>query len=284
MELRCWAEQEGVSIERLEVLDKQISEARQSVEQNLVGVGDAVSRVVQCAVADGLERYVLDTAEQMGFVPESLPPVTAAVVRQLRGYLERQQFLRASKEVFEVVFANLPRSLEEDGLLGEDIFAEAEELLKADNPYFPHESNYSRWMLSGEPEIVDRDGRQMLHIYRGLVVPTEWVRSEGDGMDRRPGVIDLKNPGVDWTPIRAYAEDYANDPPSMPGGDRVLLSALIPLDDPDILERAIEINSRGLDERDWHQSGVPVLKSLRECLIIEVYGHQYGLLEDIRIE
>src|SRR3990167_9878694 len=85
---------------------------------------------------------------------------------------------------------------------------------------------YRAALAEGTPEIVEREGRKFLKIYRGLEVPEQQTYSEGDVL-RTPDQIDLNNPGIDWSPIYSFAGVYASPNHSKKW---CIISALAPLD------------------------------------------------------
>ncbi len=163
-------------------------------------------------------------------------------------------------------------------------FAVAEESLRYDYKHFPYCSLYAQSMSEGEPEIVLFEGKQMLKIYRGIVVPTVDTLSEGDERERERNIIDLQYPGVDWSPIRKFADGYAEHPPSYhhaKEGRRVLFSALVPLDDPTILHLSIQNSDM---DGDWRSDEDKDLEKLTDCLIVVVPERKYHLFCDLKIE
>ncbi len=148
------------------------------------------------------------------------------------------------------------------------------------------ETLYAKSMAEGIPEVVTFDGEPRLKVYRGLEVPERDFVSEGDDRKRTAGTIDLTNPGVDWTPIRKFAEMHAgcNYPDSQ--GKQVILSALVPLDDPLIINESIA-NSTLDDEWFQDEAGFiyrPNLEALTDCLIVVVPESRYPLLRDVKVE
>lgn len=142
-------------------------------------------------------------------------------------------------------------------------------------------TKYYRCMRKGEPEVISLEGVAHLKIYRGLAVPERETVSEGDNKNRIPEIIDLMHPGMDWTPIKAFADVYSS------GVRRVILSAYVPLNDQKILEESIK--NSDLHPDDWFTDGEsniyePRLEKLTDCLIVVVPEDRYHLLKDLKIE
>lgn len=146
---------------------------------------------------------------------------------------------------------------------------------------------YEKSMFKGIPEVINLDGKPMLKIYRGLEVPEKDTVSEGDNKNRIAGTIDLTYPGIDWTPIRKFAEPYAGFNYSGGSGKQVILSALVPLDDPQIFNDSLD--SINMLDHEWFEdedgfTRKPNLQKLTDCLIIIINKSYYQLLKDVKVE
>ena len=139
--------------------------------------------------------------------------------------------------------------------------------------------NYRSALAEGKPEIIIRDGKNHLKIYRGLEVPGSDTYSEGDDQERRESIIDLGKPGISWSPIFAYARSYSLSRYNI---RRCILFALAPMDNQEILLATIEHN-RSLDKDDWGDYSKRIIRQISDALIVEVPPHCYKFLKEIKI-
>ncbi|MFA5022298.1 MAG: hypothetical protein WC508_04435 [Patescibacteria group bacterium] len=141
---------------------------------------------------------------------------------------------------------------------------------------------YRKWLSGGSPEIVEIEGKKYLKVYRGLEVPDRTTYSDSKPGDpyttRHPGVVDLTEPGIDWSPILKYATEYTNAKRSQ---GWCVISALIPADDPNILRETIEDNMT-LFEEVWGKYEDRPINQISDALMIVVSDK--SCLKEVKIE
>ncbi|MAE13431.1 hypothetical protein CMO92_02600 [Candidatus Woesearchaeota archaeon] len=269
-----------ISEENVLSLEKEIAEARSKVGIEFREiVGDKVEEI-QDAITEGLEEYITGSFyDERYSVQDTLPHFKSDFIIHAKKYVQQvgTETLFGAKLILKHVCEYFHIYSDEDGTLSDTAFLDSEECWRVEYKYLPFQSLYAKRMSEGIPEIIEVDGTQMLKIYRGLEVPPFDTCSTDDEEKIDAGTINLTNPGVDWTPIRAFAGRYQGEK-----GYGVLLSALVPIDDEEILRESIS-DSEGLDD-DWRGEDDPDLEKLTDCLIVGVSVSCYRLLKDLKIE
>jgi len=269
-----------VKIETLLSLEEQLARLQDKAKAEFRDFGERISEELCEIVREGVIDYVKERVRERsynGTIPHNESNLLSLakeyalknslqntfgfkfILEEVCGYYD--VFAREKRELPRTVFEDRERKHREDEL-----------------PYFPFPSRYIQEMSKGKPEVIELGGKSYLKIYRGLEVPEEDTCSEGDHRYRENGIIDMTHPGVDWSPIRAFCEDYYCGKP----GRKVLLSALVPLDNEYLIKRSIEENE-SLGE-EWIGRYDKPLKNLTDCLIVLVEEKSYNLLRDIKVE
>ena len=271
-----------ITVDRVKSLEAQIAEVRQRSDEEFKDLDSEV-----CSSLGGIiERGIIGYAQNLIYfghesgrvLNETIPHLDSNLFDLTMRYIARngQQTMFGVKLILGDVCEFYETYANNEGNLRETAFGEHEETYHDNFPHLPFPSLYAKRMSEGKTEIIEVDGKPMLKIYRGLSVPERDTYSEGDNRERNAGTIDLTNPGVDWTPIQAFAEGYQGGK-----GNSILLSALVPLDDEEILRESIDNST--LDD-SWRGEHDAPLEKLTDCLIVVVSESCYHLMKDLRLE
>jgi hypothetical protein len=268
--------------DRVISLEAEIGDLRQRADEEFRDLSPEVRSELGDVLEKGIVGYVQELIyfghEHGRVLGSTIPHPNSNLFDLAKRYIERngQQTMFGPKLIFGDVCEFYENFANEDGNLKGTSFEEHEETYRDEFPHLPFPSLYAKRMSEGTPKVIEIDGKSMLKVYRGLGVPAKDTYSEGDERERNAGTIDLTNPGVDWTPIRAFAEGYQGIE-----GNSVLLSALVPLDDEEILRQSIDDST--LDD-DWRGRYDTPLEKLTDCLIVLVPESHYHLLKDLKVE
>lgn len=271
-----------ITLDRVKSLEAQIADVRQRVDGEFKDLSEGVRSELRDVFGRGIIGYAQNLiyfGHESGMVlRETIPHLDSNLFDLAKKYIAKngQQTMFGVKLILEDVCEFYETYANNEGNLRDTAFEEHEETYRDEFPHLPFPSLYAKRMSEGKPEVIEVDGKPMLKIYRGLGVPGRDTCSEGDNRERNARIIDLTNPGVDWTPIRVFAESYQGGK-----GDSVLLSALVPLDDEEILRESIDNST--LDDSWRGEHDVP-LKKLTDCLIVLVPESRYHLMKDLKIE
>jgi hypothetical protein len=271
-----------ISRDRVISLEAEIGDLRQRADEEFRDL----SPELRSGLGDILEKGIIGYAQELIYfghehgriLGSTIPHINSNLFDLAKRYIERngQQTMFSAKLVFGDVCEFYENYANGEGDLRETAFEEHEETYRDEFPHLPFPSLYAKCMSEGAPEVVEVDGRSMLKIYRGLGVPAKDTYSEVDEAEIDAGTINLTNPGVDWTPIRTFAEGYQGTK-----GNRVLLSALVPLDDEEIVRQSIDNST--LDDH-WRGEYDTPLETLTDCLIVVVPVSHYHLMKDLKVE
>jgi len=146
--------------------------------------------------------------------------------------------------------------------------------------YKPFRNLYEKCMSEGVPQIEIHGGKEKIRIYRGLTDfdGTPNYQLYEDDINREVRVLNLLNPGIDWSPIRAFADSYINKNAKK----YALLSAWIHTDIQEILEATIKDNE-SLNFYDWGSYESRPIKSLKDALMIVVPETSYHYLDSLEV-
>jgi hypothetical protein len=264
---------------RVAFLEAQIADLQLKADQEFRDLSPEVRSELVGVLEDGIVQYVQEVLynghERGKMLGDAIPHTNSNFFDLARRYLAKtgQQMMFGAKLIFRDVCGFHYFYEDTDGNLRATAFEEHEKTHHSEYPHLPFPSHYAKCMSEGTPEVVETDGTLLLKIYRGLRVPTDTFSEDHE---RKAGTIDSTNPGVNWTPILAFTQDYQGEK-----GERVLLSALIPLNDDKILRESIDSSS--LDET-WRGEHDAPLEKLTDCLIVIVPESRYHLLRDLKVE
>lgn len=144
---------------------------------------------------------------------------------------------------------------------------------------------YLEELAKRKPLYRTFSGVEYLRIYRGLwgfeggnIFPSVREICEEVEPRRERDVLDLSNPGIDWTPYRTFAEsDYLDKKRK-----HALLSAWIPTDIKEIFDLSKD-NSLGLDEDTWGDPRNHPSERLGDLLIVIIPENYYGRLRNLKV-
>jgi len=271
-----------ITRDRVNSLEAQIADVRQRSDEEFKDL----SGEVRSELGDVLEQGIIGYAKNLIYfghetgrmLGQSIPHLDSNLFDLARRYITKnsQETMFGVKLIFGDVCEFYENFANDEGNLRETAFEEHEETYRDEFPHLPFPSLYAKRMSEGKHEVLEIDGRRMLKIYRGLGIPERDTYSEGDNRERNAGTIDLTYPGIDWTPIRAFAEGYQGATEN-----QVLLSALVPLDDEEILRESIDNST--LDD-SWRGKHDKPLEKLTDCLIVVVPESRYHLLKNLKVE